>query len=163
LSRSLGIKHDLRQKPGGLIESREEIVMEAPEGLHELEYARHILEEVLGWPAKGNLELVGDCIRAISISRKLSLLRAHAYLLRAIKLAREQQIPVDKFFFQDGKYTDVRPAKESAGIPFYKPQSLEERAAFEAHKQTPEYKTAQQELERAWAKLAGRATMGATA
>jgi quinol monooxygenase YgiN len=48
-------------------------------------------------------------------------------------------------------------------MPWYKPQSPEERAAFEAHKQTPEYKTAQQELERAWAKLAGRATMGATA
>ena len=37
-----------------------------PEGLHELEYARHLLEEVLGWPAKGNIELVADCIRAIS-------------------------------------------------------------------------------------------------
>jgi len=137
--------------------------MEAPEGLHELEYARNILEEILGWPAKGNLELLGDCIRAISISRKLTLCRAHAYLLRAIKLAKEQQIPVDKFFFQDGKYTDVRPAKESAGMPWHRRESPEEKAAFEAHKQTPEYKAAQQELERAWAKLAGRATMGASA
>jgi len=134
--------------------------MDTPEGLHELEYARHILEEVLGWPAKGNLELVGDCIRAISISRKLTLIQAHAYLKRAINLAKEQQIPVDKFFFQDGKYTDVRPVSvTSSGIPWYRFETPEEKAALEAHKQTPEYKAAQQELERAWAKLAGRTAM----
>jgi hypothetical protein len=127
-----------------------------PEGLHELEYARHILEEILGWPAKGNLELIGDCIRAVSISRKLTLVQAHAYLLRAIRLAKEQQISVDKFFFQDGKYTEIRPTRVSESrLPWFKPPT-EERAALEAHKQTAEYREAQQELERAWAKLAGR-------
>jgi len=136
-----------------------------PEGLHELEYARHILEEVLAWPAiKGNLELIGGCIRSISKAKQLSLLKAHGYLTRAIDLAKKQSIPVDRFFFQDGAYMEIRPVKLTAsGIPWYKPQSPEEKAAFEAHKQTPEYKAAQQELERAWAKLAGRATMGASA
>lgn len=128
-----------------------------PEGLHELQYARHILEEVLGWPAKGNLELLGDCIRAVSLSRKLSLVKAHDYLLRAIRLAREQQITIDKFFFQDGKYTEIRPTKVcESGVPWFKPPTAEDRAALEAHKQTAGYREAQQELERAWAKLAGR-------
>src|SRR5512135_1851591 len=81
----------------------------APEGLHELNYARHILEELLGWPSKGNLELIADCIRSISISRKLTLVQAHTYLQRVIRLAKQQQIPVNKFFFQDGVYTEIRP------------------------------------------------------
>lgn len=88
-----------------------------PEGLHELEYARHLLEEVLGWPAKGNIELVADCIRAISLSRKLTPVKAHAYLERAIRLAKEQRIPVNKFFFQDGIYTEVRPERASVEVP----------------------------------------------
>jgi hypothetical protein len=134
----------------------EKKAMDVPDGLHELSYARNILEEVLGWPAKGNLELIGDCIRSISLSRKLSLVQAHAYLLRAIKLAKEQQFAVDKFFFQDGKYTEVRPAKVTNGIPWFKP---EDRAAFEAHKLTPEYKESQREYEEAWAKMAGRTVM----
>jgi hypothetical protein len=83
--------------------------METPEGLHELQYARHILEEVLGWPAKGNLELIGDCIRSISLTKKATLRAAHVFLVKAITLAKEQEIPVDKFFFQDGRYMEIRP------------------------------------------------------
>ena len=132
--------------------------MDTPEGLHELQYARHILEEILGWPAKGNLELIGDCIRSISLAKKLTLQASHAYLKRAIKLAKEQQIPVDKFFFVDGKYMEIRPAQvnTSGGVPWFKSPTAEDRAALEAHKQTAGYREAQQELERAWAKLAGR-------
>jgi hypothetical protein len=36
----------------------EKKAMDTPDGLHELQYARQVLEEVLGWPAKGNLELI---------------------------------------------------------------------------------------------------------
>jgi hypothetical protein len=133
-----------------------------PEGLHELEYARNILEEVLAWPAiKSNLELIGGCIRSISKAKQRSFAKAHGYLMRAIDLAKKQAIPVDRFFFQDGVYMEIRPAKPntSGDLPWFKPPTLEERVAFEAHKQTPEYKAAQQELERAWKKLAGRTAM----
>jgi hypothetical protein len=130
-----------------------------PEGLHEFEYARNILEEVLAWPAiKSNLELIGGCIRSISKAKQLSFAKAHGYLTRAIDLAKKQAIPVDRFFFQDGVYMEIRPPKPNAsgGVPWFKRSTLEERAAFEAHKQTTGYREAQQELETAWAKLAGR-------
>lgn len=87
---------------------------ETPGDLSELEYARHILEEVLGWPAKGNIELIADCIRAVSKSRKLPLVKAHGYIVRAIGLAKKQNIEVDRWFFQEGKYTSVRPPKVEA-------------------------------------------------
>jgi hypothetical protein len=77
--------------------------------------------------------------------------------VRAIKLAKKQQIPVDKFFFQDGKYTEVRPEKaRTGGVPWFE---REDRTALEAHKLMPEYKAAQQELERAFEKLCGRTVM----
>jgi hypothetical protein len=86
-----------------------------------------------------------DCLRSIGKAKKLSLAASHPYLLRAIKLAKEQQIPVDKFFFQDGKYTEVRPEKaRTGGIPWFK---REDRSALEAHKQTPEYMEAKRALE----------------
>ena len=130
--------------------------MDTPDGLHELSYARHILEEVLGWPAKGNLEMMGDCIRAISKSKKIPIMKAHGYMVRAIKLAKEQEIKVDHFFFQSGGYTEVKPAKETRGIPFFVPPSKEEMAALAAHKKTPECIEAQKELVEVWSKLAGK-------
>src|SRR5690242_19762962 len=93
---------------------------DVPNDLHDLEYARHILEEILGWPAKGNLEMMADCLRSIGKSRKLTPVKAHAYMLRAIRLAKEQGIPVDRFFFMEGRYTDVRPEKQN-GLPEYSP------------------------------------------
>lgn len=123
-----------------------------PEGLHELEYARHFLEEMLGWPAKGNLELMGDCLRSIAKSRSLTLKQSYSYLLRAVTLAKKQQITVDKFFFQDGKYTEVRPEKASV-IQTYVKDTPSEKAAFEAHKKTDEYKEAVLLLEDTFKKL----------
>ena len=84
---------------------------EVPSGLHELEYARYLLEEILGWPAKSNLELIADCLRSIGRSRDLSRERSFGYMQHAIKLAKEQGIPVDRFFFKEGKYTEVRRQK----------------------------------------------------
>lgn len=84
-------------------------VSTAPAGLSQLEYARHLLEEVLGWPSKGNLELVADCLTSISKAKHLSLVQSHAYMQRALRLAREQGVAVDQFFFRQGSYMEIRP------------------------------------------------------
>jgi hypothetical protein len=88
-----------------------------PDGLHELEYARHVLEEVLGWPAKGNIEMMGDCLRSIAKSRQLTNKKAHGYIVRAIMLARDQQVKVDHFFFQSGGYTAMKPTRPLNPVP----------------------------------------------
>lgn len=121
-----------------------------PEGLHELEYARHFLEEMLGWPAKGNLELMGDCLRSIAKSRSLTLKQSYSYLLRAVTLAKKQQITVDKFFFQDGKYTEVRPEKSTVRSTF----DVVDRKAIEAEQATPEWQAASDQAREMLKKLA---------
>jgi hypothetical protein len=126
-----------------------------PDGLHELEYARHILEEILGWPAKSNLELVGDCLRSIGKSRGLTPVQAHKYMTRAIRLAKEQGITVDRFFFVEGRYTEVRPHKPS-GLPLYQPIDREALAREQA---TPEWQAANARLRATLATLAGRTAM----
>jgi hypothetical protein len=127
-----------------------------PEDLHELEYARHILEEVLGWPAKGNLEMMADCLRSIGKSRRLTPVLSYRYMLRAIKLAKEQCIPVDFFFFNQGKYTDVRPEKENSGLPIY---ARIDWKAVEREQATPEWQAANARLRSTLARLAGRTAM----
>ena len=89
---------------------------EVPKDLTELEYARHILENTLGWPAKGNLETVADCIKSISRCKRLQTWQAYKYLVRAITLATEQGILVSKFWLQDGEYLNVRPRKEPKDV-----------------------------------------------
>jgi len=79
---------------------------ETPENL-----AVHILEEVLCWPGRGNHELLADCTRSLSKGKKLSERQAHDYLVRAIKLAKDQGIEVNRMFFMNGEYTNVRPPK----------------------------------------------------
>lgn len=87
--------------------------METPEGLTALEYGRHLCEEILGWPSKGNLEMLADCITSVSKSRRIKLVQAHGYMERAVRLAKEQGITIDRLFFLNGDYTNVRPpAKE---------------------------------------------------
>jgi hypothetical protein len=108
-----------------------------PEGLHEREYAIYILEEILGWPAKSNLELMADCLRSIGISRRIKPVQAYKYMLRAIKLAKEQGITVDRFFFMEGKYTEVRPEKQN-GLPLYRPIDWESVAREQA---SPEWQS----------------------
>ena len=85
---------------------------EIPKDLTELEYARHILENTLGWPAKGNLETVADCIRSISRCKRLPTWQAYKYLVRAVTLATEQGVLVSKFWLQDGEYMRIRPTEK---------------------------------------------------
>jgi hypothetical protein len=128
---------------------------ETPGDLHELEYARHILEEVLGWPAKSNLEVMADCLRSIGKSRHLTPVQSYKYLLRAIKLAKEQGITVDRFFFMEGKYTEVRPEKPDTA-PQYTPI---DRLAVEKEQSTPEWQAASAQLRAMLAKIAGKTLM----
>ena len=123
-----------------------------PQDLHDLEYARHILEEILGWPAKSNLELMADCLRSIGKSRKLTPVQSHKYMVRAIALAKKQGIAVDRFFFLEGKYTEIRPEKANGPAP-YAPIDWK---AVEKEQSTPGWIAANAELRALLAKIAGR-------
>jgi hypothetical protein len=99
--------------------------------------------------------MMADCLRSIEKSRKLTPVKAHAYMLRAIRLAKQQGTAVDRFFFMEGKYTDVRPEKPN-GLPFYSPI---DREALEKEQSTPEWQAANARLRARLAKLAGRTAM----
>lgn len=92
--------------------------MSTPEGLHAVQYAREIIEETLGWPSKGNIEIVADCLTSIARAKKLTLVKAHGYLKRAVLLAKDQGIEVNHFFFSNGEYMNVRPQKETFREPY---------------------------------------------
>jgi hypothetical protein len=152
----LRLSHNQPTSEGfGFFLKKRGIVMttEIPPGLHELEYARYILEEVLAWPAKSNLEMMADCLRSIGKSKKLKPEQACWYMLRAIKLAREQGLTLDRLFFLDGRYTAVRP--EQSGIPLYKPIDKEALAREQA---TPEWQALNAQLRATLAKIAGKTT-----
>lgn len=126
-----------------------------PEDLHELEYARQILEEVLAWPAKTNLELIGDCLRSLGKSRRFTPVQAYKYMVRAIRLAKEQAIPVDRFFFMEGKCTEIRPQTETS-VGTYQKIDWE---AVRKEQVTPEWQTINAKLRAMLAELAGRTVM----
>lgn len=76
-----------------------------------LDHARQILRTI-GWPLAGNHELIADCIQSIAKAKALDFSKASEYLARAIRLAREQGIVIDRFFFADGRYMEIRPAHQ---------------------------------------------------
>lgn len=82
---------------------------DVPEGLHVMQYGLHILEFTLGWPAKGNAELMADCLTALQKAKSLTAVQAYKYMLRAIGLAKEQNVTVDRMFFMNGEYSSIRP------------------------------------------------------
>jgi len=100
-----------------------------PEGLHSLEYSRHLLENSLAMPAtRRNIELIAESITAVSKTKKLTLPMAYTYLERAVRLAKEQGIKVDYFFFESGTYTEVRPKT----VDRYEKEKRQD-AAYRAH------------------------------
>jgi hypothetical protein len=81
-----------------------------PQGLHSMNYARGLLENSIGWPAtRSNLELISECVTSASKSLRISLPRAHDYIADKVRLAREQKIRIDTFFFQQAQYENVEP------------------------------------------------------
>lgn len=128
--------------------------MSTPEGLSDVEYARHILEEVLGFPCKGNIDLMADCLRSIGKTKRLTPVKSHAYIVRAIKLAKEQGQEVTRMWFMDGSYMHVRPQKASA--EYGHPKLTEaEKAAIIAEQATPEWKEASDKAREMLKRLAG--------
>jgi len=80
----------------------------APEELHELEYARHLLENVLGWPAvRNNQELLGDCVSVVSKARKITKAGACDWLEQQIGKARKRGIKVNRWWLQEGEYNNL--------------------------------------------------------
>ena len=111
---------------------------ETPDGLHRMQYAAHILEELCGMPSKGNQEIVADCILSLSKSKKLSIKQAHDYLARAVRLAGEQGTIVDRFFFTDAIYLRMRPVNN--GVPEVDRKKIKEQREATAREQaTPEF------------------------
>ena len=125
---------------------------ETPDGLHPMQYATHLLEEVLGWPSKGNAEMMADCIISVSKAKKLSHVQSYKYIARAIKLAREQCVEVNRFWFQGGEYMNMRPHPEN-GLKQYQPAWDKSRTVSE--QSTPEWQEASAKAREALKKLAG--------
>lgn len=123
---------------------------EVPEGLHDVQYALHLLQEVLAWPAKTNIELIADCLTAIQKSKRLSAVQAYKYLVRAIGIAKEQGIKVDRMFFMNGEYTTVRPHKEEREK--YVKTDWE---AVRKHQSSPEFDAAWKEMQERCSKAFG--------
>ena len=80
----------------------------APEELHSLEYARHLLENELGWPpVKANLELLADCVSVVSKARKITKAGACDWLEAQIGKARRRGIKVNRWWLQEGEYNNL--------------------------------------------------------
>ena len=133
---------------------------ETPDGLHRMQYAAHILEELCGMPSKGNQEIVADCILSLSKSKKLSIKQAHDYLARAVRLAGEQGTIVDRFFFTDAIYLRMRPV--SNGMPEVDRKKLREQREATAREQaTPEFLALSEQARAKLRELAGIKDMAA--
>lgn len=127
---------------------------DTPDGLHRMQYAAHILEELCGMPSKGNQEIVADCILALSKSKKLSIKQAHDYLARAVRLAQEQGIIVNRFFFTDALYLSMRPVTN--GVPEVDRKKLAEQKAATAREQaSPEWQALSEQARQKWREIAG--------
>lgn len=114
---------------------------EVPQDLHPMNYAIQILQEILGWPAKGNQDMMHDCLVSIMSTKKLTAAQSYKYLVRAIKLGKEQGQEVNRMWFQGGEYMNVRPSRERIG-GYVKP----DWKAIAAHQETPEFKAAWEEM-----------------
>lgn len=71
------------------------------------EYAERICKEI-GWPISGNLELLKGCITSFAYSRGLDVWGGFIILMEAVELAKQQGVRVDRWFFQDGRYTEIQ-------------------------------------------------------
>lgn len=78
-------------------------IQERPEGLHPMQYAAHICDELV-IPKKGNMETVASTIETLAKSRNTSPCEAHDYLLAKALTAKEAGETVNLFWFRDGKY-----------------------------------------------------------
>ena len=129
---------------------------ETPEGLHRREYALHIIES-LCWPRKTNLEMFADCLESLCSERgkKLTPKQAHDYMMRAIRLAKEQCVKVDHFFFSSGEYMNMRPAKPDAMPTIDRKKLAEQKAATAREQASPEWQALSEQARQKWREIAG--------
>lgn len=84
-----------------------------PPGLHELNYAPKVLQEI-GMPEiRGNIELVGAAIKARARGQPSAYPAAMQYIIARALDDRDQGIQIDGFWFRDGKYERKTAAKKS--------------------------------------------------
>jgi hypothetical protein len=76
-----------------------------------LEHARRILRD-LGLPLTENHALVADCIQSIARAKQLDFAGASDYLIGAIRQGRAQGVPINRFYFVDGRYMEVNPVPQ---------------------------------------------------
>lgn len=88
----------------------------APEGLHPMQYAAHICDELV-IPTKGNMETVAGTVETLAKSMKTSHREAHDYLLAKALTAKEAGETVNLFWFRDGKYNITRRKGDSYPQP----------------------------------------------
>lgn len=106
---------------------------EIPQDLHQLNYARRILDD-LGLPAKGNLELVADCIEALSKQKRWPLHEAYQLISDKALLAQRRGQKVDRWWFQNGDYNIVEPKTgvfKGTFVPIDKKRTEEEQSSPE--------------------------------
>lgn len=115
---------------------------EIPEGLHEREYAVKILEDILGFGRKWNIETMIECLISLGKARGLKPHQCFIYMARAIRIGQAQGEEVDMNWFTRGRYMLMRPDKQFRGT--FKPVPPEEKkAATESNKsyfESQEYK-----------------------
>jgi hypothetical protein len=87
---------------------------EVPTGLHQLNYATRLLED-LGLPASTNVtQLVASAISSFAKKEKVEKCEAYTRMLKRAKEDQEQGIEINRFWFDDGRYLPKSPVKAPA-------------------------------------------------
>lgn len=122
-----------------------------PVGLHNLEYARWLLENILGWPGvRANLDLLAECLTVVCKSKRMKNHEACAWLALQILTARERGIAVTKWWLQEGEFNNLETARDNL-YPAYEPIDREAVAREQA---TPEWQAVNEQLRQSLRKIA---------
>lgn len=96
---------------------------EIPDSLVPMQYAAKICED-LGIPAKGNIQMIGEAVEAVSKNRIFrgqdhALRNAYIWLNRRVMVAVEQGQKINNLWFLNGMYNEVERIQPIAGPPKY--------------------------------------------
>jgi hypothetical protein len=84
---------------------------EVPDGLAPTQYAMRICED-LGIPGKGNIQMIGEAIEAVSKSRLFrgrpdAIKVAYIWLSRRVDVAQQAGQKINNLWFMNGMYNEV--------------------------------------------------------
>lgn len=94
-----------------------------PDGLAPMQYASKICDD-LGIPGKGNIQMIGEAIEAVSKNRlfrgRADAIRvAYIWLSRRVEVAQQQGQKINNLWFMNGLYNDVeKPLPEPQKITY---------------------------------------------